>query len=145
MKNIWISYLLAILGLLTPISGLHRFYLDKKISGIIYLCTYGLFGIGTIIDLLRMPFLVDRCNLKILLKTHELKLLDPQKDILKIAQKNNGVVTVAMVSLDSNLSLAESKNYLEKMHKEGFCKKDIDEDGVEIFIFLGLKAKKPLF
>jgi len=145
MKNIWLSYFLAIFGLLTPISGLHRFYLDKKISGIIYLCTYGLFGIGTIIDLLRMPFLVDRCNLKILLKTHELRLLNPQKDILKIAQKNNGVVTVAMVSLDSNLSLAETKNYLEKMYKEGFCKKDIDEDGIEIFIFLGLTAKKPLF
>jgi TM2 domain-containing membrane protein YozV len=40
----WI--LLTFLGLL----GIHRFYLGKWFTGILYLCTAGLFGIGYIYD-----------------------------------------------------------------------------------------------
>jgi TM2 domain-containing membrane protein YozV len=40
----WI--LLTFLGLL----GIHRMYMEKWISGIIYLCTLGVFGIGYIYD-----------------------------------------------------------------------------------------------
>ena len=58
MKNILTAYVLAIIGLITPVAGLHRFYLNKKISGFFYLCTYGFFTIGTIIDLIRMPSLL---------------------------------------------------------------------------------------
>ncbi|NHJ87334.1 MAG: NINE protein [Asgard group archaeon] len=32
--------------------GVHRFYVDRAGSGILYLCTGGLFGIGTLIDLI---------------------------------------------------------------------------------------------
>lgn len=34
--------------------GLHRFYLKKYITGIIYLCTFGLFTIGWIMDIIRL-------------------------------------------------------------------------------------------
>ncbi len=40
----WI--LLTFLGLF----GIHRFYMGKWISGVIYLCTLGIFGIGYIYD-----------------------------------------------------------------------------------------------
>ena len=40
----WI--LLTFLGLF----GIHRFYMGKLVSGIVYLCTFGLFGIGYIYD-----------------------------------------------------------------------------------------------
>lgn len=39
--------LLAFLGAF----GIHRMYMGKWISGLIYLCTLGLFGIGVIFDL----------------------------------------------------------------------------------------------
>ncbi len=42
--------LLVFLG----IFGIHRFYLGKYVTGIIYLCTGGLFGIGYVYDLLTM-------------------------------------------------------------------------------------------
>ncbi len=42
--------LLVFLG----IFGVHRFYLGKFVTGIIYLCTGGLFGIGYVYDLLTM-------------------------------------------------------------------------------------------
>jgi TM2 domain-containing membrane protein YozV len=38
--------LLTFLGLL----GIHRMYMEKWISGLIYLCTLGIFGIGYIYD-----------------------------------------------------------------------------------------------
>ena len=41
-----------ILVLLLGYLGIHRFYVDKIWSGILYLCTYGLFGIGVLVDLI---------------------------------------------------------------------------------------------
>ena len=37
------------------LAGLHRFYYNKPISGVIYLFTFGLFGFGQLYDLLVMP------------------------------------------------------------------------------------------
>ena len=45
------ALLLCLIGFL-GVAGLHRIYTGHIISGIIYLLTGGLFGIGTIIDLL---------------------------------------------------------------------------------------------
>lgn len=46
-----IGYLLWLLGF----TGAHRFYFGKPISGTIWFCTFGLLGIGWLIDLFLMP------------------------------------------------------------------------------------------
>lgn len=47
MRNKFVTLLLCIfLGYL----GIHRFYLGKTLSGIIYLCTGGFFVVGVIVD-----------------------------------------------------------------------------------------------
>lgn len=51
--SILMGYVLWIFGFL----GAHRFYYGKKISGVIYLCTLGLLGIGWLFDLFWMPML----------------------------------------------------------------------------------------
>ena len=40
------------------LGGIHRIYLGKYGTGILYLLTFGLFGIGQIVDLFRMKSLV---------------------------------------------------------------------------------------
>lgn len=152
MKDLLISYFMCAAGLFTPLAGLHRFYLDKPVSGTLYLLTWGFFGIGTVIDLIRMPALVDEYNVRLLLLSNaNTRLFDsntrftsPERAILKCANDNNGIVTVPMVTLASGLTMVDAKIELDRLHRDGFCLKDVDEEGNEIYEFKGLTAKKRL-
>jgi len=42
--------------------GIHRFYLEKWITAIIYLGTGGLFGLGILFDFFALPFYLARAN-----------------------------------------------------------------------------------
>ena len=58
--SLMIGYVLWIFGFL----GAHRFYFGRPISGTIYLFTFGLLGIGWIIDLFLMPSLERQAELR---------------------------------------------------------------------------------
>lgn len=59
--NYSISWLLlTFLG----IFGVHRFYLGKWITGLLYLCTGGLFFVGYLFDFLRLNEIVSERNLE---------------------------------------------------------------------------------
>ena len=51
--SLLVGYILWLFGFL----GAHRFYYGRKLSGLIYLLTGGLFGIGWFVDLFLMPSL----------------------------------------------------------------------------------------
>lgn len=57
--------LLTFFGLL----GIHRFYMQKWITGILWLCTAGLLGIGWLYDLWTLNEQVDEINRRRLLST----------------------------------------------------------------------------
>ena len=55
-----------IFGVFFGFLGAHHFYLRRGGFGMIYLLTLGLCGFGWLIDLIRMPTLVEDANLKLL-------------------------------------------------------------------------------
>ena len=67
-KESTIGYLLWC-GTFFGFAGLHRFYLGKPLSGAIWLCTFGLFGLGSFFDLLTMSEQVAIANTRLALRT----------------------------------------------------------------------------
>jgi hypothetical protein len=63
MKKDGTAYLLAACAVF-GFAGLHRFYLGRPVSGVLYLVTWGWFGLGTLHDLIRMRRLINRANLE---------------------------------------------------------------------------------
>ncbi len=63
MKSTGIAYLLWCACFFGG-CGIHRFYLGRYGTGILYLFTFGLFGVGQLIDLFRIPRMVEHENLK---------------------------------------------------------------------------------
>jgi TM2 domain-containing membrane protein YozV len=63
MKTSGIAYLLWFL-VLFGLCGIHRFYAGRPITGVIWLLTGGVFLIGQLIDLVLIPGLIARSNLK---------------------------------------------------------------------------------
>jgi len=68
-KNFWpTSYLgkllLAYLFLFClGFFGIHRFYLGRTFSGLIYLFSGGLCGVGVFVDIFLLPFMIDENTL----------------------------------------------------------------------------------
>lgn len=61
MKSKGVAYLLWVPSLF-GIAGLHRFYLGKIGTGLLWLFTVGIFGLGTLFDLFTLGGQVDIAN-----------------------------------------------------------------------------------
>lgn len=61
MRNVGTAYLLLAMQFV-GVAGLHRFYLGKPVSGLLWLMTLGLGGFGTLYDMLTMEEQVDFAN-----------------------------------------------------------------------------------
>ena len=61
MRSVGIAYglwALCVLG----VAGIHRFYAGRYISGVIWLFTWGLLGIGLLVDLFLIPGMIEKKN-----------------------------------------------------------------------------------
>jgi TM2 domain-containing membrane protein YozV len=67
MKSKLLAYILWVVGIFGWL-GLHRFYLGKYVSGVVWIFTIGLFGIGSLVDLFILSGQVDQYNTKVRLE-----------------------------------------------------------------------------
>ncbi len=61
MRSVGMAYglwALCIVG----VAGVHRFYAGRYITGVIWLLTWGLLGIGLLIDLFLIPSMIEKKN-----------------------------------------------------------------------------------
>jgi TM2 domain-containing membrane protein YozV len=140
------AYLMWALSLFIP--GMHRFYLGKIGSGIVYFLTGGLFFIGTLTDLFRIPRLVQEANYEHALENALMqeagrlperpivrKKESIERVILKTAKNNNGVITPSEVALEGDIPIEEARKYLEKIAAKGFAEMKITTNGVIVYRF----------
>lgn len=145
------------LGCLLQLNGLHRLYNGKIGTGLLWLFTLGLFGIGQLIDLFLIPNMVDEYNTKLRAKLGmsvngvplwqpvvAARVVKPTTEelmvkLLKAAAVRHGKLSVTQGVMDTGASFAEVETVLKQMLKSGYVRIDNHpETGVVIYEFLEL-------
>ncbi len=146
------AYLLWALCLF-GVSGIHRFYLGRIGTGILWLCTWGLFGIGNIIDLFTIPGMVDAETERRLPGPVPNRLApaastpvpprqapiapvkpatatDPiETVILRAARTHGGMVTPTQIAVGGEYGLDESKACLDDLVARGHAELRVRKNG----------------
>lgn len=151
------SYLLW-LGCLLQIYGLHRFYNGKIATGLLWLFTFGLFGVGQLIDLFLIPDMVDDYNAKLRAKmgvsavgiplsnpvvSTQTIQVNPKEQLmvklLKAAAAHGGKLSVTQGVMATGAGFAQVEATLKDMVKSGYVEVDNHPaSGVVIYKFLEL-------
>jgi len=124
--------------------GIHRLYNGKITTGVLWLCTFGLFGIGQFIDLLLIPGIVDEYDLKLRATiglsplgvplnqpTVASQVYRPTRDqlmvkLIEAAETTGGTLTVTQGVKATGVSFSEVEAVLKDMLKSGYVKIDND-------------------
>ena len=128
------------------ICGVHRFYLGKPVTGLLWLFTFGLFGIGQLVDLFRIPTLVREANEPYhRLPVHGMPLAlppppiqPPELEVLlaRAAERRGGRLTVTQAVIETGRPYQEIEAALDRMLKAGYIDVGNDEaTGAVIYTF----------
>ncbi|MCL1467321.1 NINE protein [Argonema galeatum A003/A1] len=153
MNDVGTSYLLW-LACLLQLHGLHRLYNRKFATGLLWLCTFGLFGIGQVIDLVLIPGMVEEHNTKVRAKlgysptgvpinqAAVLRVVPPTRDqlmvkLVKAAAARGGKISVTQAVMDTGIGFADVEAVLKEMVKSGYVGIDNHPvSGVVMYDFL---------
>ena len=153
-ERLTLSYLLW-LGGFFGVSGLHRLYNGKIISGLIWFFTLGLFGVGQFIDVFLVPGMTEDHQLRRLKSQYGNDLYDvlnqpittaqtlkePTREakmvqLLKVAKQHQGQLSVTQAVLETGLGFDEVEGLLRDMAKSGYVAVDNHpQTGVVIYRF----------
>ena len=156
MKEKGTAYILWA-GMFVGACGLQRLYAGKIGTGLLYLFTFGLFGIGQVIDLFLIPGMVEDANNRLLMqgmggavavgpggqyflpgkrvpRTSE----EFQVSLVQAAEKQGGRLTIAEAVSETGRGFKDVKKQLDEMTVNGFIELDSDDDGNEFYRFPGL-------
>ena len=156
MNKVSSAYILWLGGFLS-LNGLHRLYNGKIATGLLWLCTFGLFGVGQLVDLLLIPNMVEDYNTKMKIKMGvsangvplnpsvvATSVIKPSKQqlmvlLLKAAEVRNGTLSVTQGVMDTGASFSEVEAVLKEMLKSGYVKIDNHPvTGVVVYEFIEL-------
>ncbi|MGF1477938.1 MAG: NINE protein [Cyanophyceae cyanobacterium] len=161
------SYLLWLCWLL-GFAGFHRIYNRKFLSGFLWFCTWGLFGVGQLVDLLLIPSMVDEHNLRVRQRLGLSSTGIPQSygtaqvqepfqpassqspvqlprqeqlmvELARAAQKRGGKLSVTQGVIDTGGSFEEVQQTLNEMLTKGYIGVGNHSDtGVVVYDFFEL-------
>ena len=144
MYRISIAYLLWFISGCGAL-GLHRFYLGKIGTGLLWFVSGGLGMIGAIFDFFYIPTMVQEANLgsryrDSLFNDVPYPLPAKQKEsiekvILRTAKKNKGVISPGEVALEGDITMDEAKKYLDKLTVQGYIEMKIRKTGIIAYTF----------
>jgi hypothetical protein len=154
--NVGVAYLLWLISGCGAL-GLHRFYLGKIGTGILWMCSGGLCGIGMLYDGVTLSRQVREANVRYQVESRvrgELAYAEaagsgyqpygaapatkpdsPEKIILRVARKNGGFVTPGEAALEGDLSVDEARKQLDKLASKGSAEMRVRSSGVVVYFF----------
>ncbi|MEC4819972.1 MAG: TM2 domain-containing protein [Scytonema sp. PMC 1069.18] len=143
--RLFVSYILNA-AWFVGLGGLHRLYNGKIGTGLLWLCTYGVFGVGQFVDLFLIPNMVDEHDMRLKLKAGVSPLGVPMSEtvvasqvyqspreklmmqLLKAAEKSGGKLTVTKAVIETGANFSEVENSLKEMMKSGYVRIDNDPE-----------------
>ncbi|MEH2044931.1 TM2 domain-containing protein [Nostoc sp.] len=138
-----VSYILCAVGFM-GVGGLHRFYNGRIVTGLFWLLTGGVFGIGQFVDLFFIPNIVDEYQHNLRLKAGVSPFGVPLNQavvasqihrptgnqlmvkLIEAAESKDGILTVTQGVKFTGASFAEVEATLKEMYKSGYVKIDND-------------------
>jgi TM2 domain-containing membrane protein YozV/predicted transcriptional regulator len=125
--------------------GFHRFYLGKAPTGLLWMFTGGLCGLGSLYDLFTLPGQVRQANMRQAIVNGmyqpNVRFVDDgnshimrdknsvERTILHTAKRNAGIVTPSEIALDAGISLEDAKKALDALVKQGIAELRVRKSG----------------
>lgn len=163
MYSVVTAYLLWLPSLF-GLSGLHRFYLGKVGTGVLFFFTGGLLGIGTVYDALTLPSQVREARFRKKYRealssgdfagefrifsnraetearaSARRKPASVEQTILQTAKKNNGVITPTDVALAASVSLEHARTVLDQLAEKGYAEVRVKKSGLLVYVIPDLE------
>ena len=140
------------------VCGLQRLYAGKIGTGLLYLFTFGLAGIGQFVDLFLIPGMVRDANNRLLMEGAVVQgalgagaagvvpavrrlprtTEEMQVALVQAAERHGGRLTVAEAVAETGRGFQEVKRQLDEMAVNGFIELDSDDEGQLFYSFPGL-------
>ncbi|MEE9385935.1 MAG: NINE protein [Nannocystaceae bacterium] len=155
MRDVATAYLLLAFSVF-GIHGVHRFYLGKPVSGLLWFFTFGLFGLGTLYDLITLRNQLEQVNRRALLsappplpgqpaiapapEASGLVRAPPtppslELRVLALARQHNGRLTTLLAATDLGVALATVEEQLDDLAANGQALMEVTDEGVVVYDF----------